>query len=107
MTWPRDLVDAGHPEFLEHAERWLLDRSPPEWRTSTLRGDVPALAWAVTHHIEGARAGARQAYREARPRFQEPLLTRVHTALESYGAHLLTVEREVAQVRRALDRRST
>jgi hypothetical protein len=103
VTWPRDLVDAAHPDFLEHAERWLLDRSPPEWRNSKLRGSADALAWAVSHHIDGAQEGARRAYREARTRFEEPLLARVQAALESYGAHLLTVKRELAQVRRALE----
>lgn len=105
--WPRDLVGPEHPDFLAHAQRWLLDRSPPEWRTSSLRGDVPSLAWAVAHYVDGAQEGARRAYREARTRFQEPLLTQVHSSLESYGAQLITVAREVDEVRRALERRAT
>jgi hypothetical protein len=105
--WPRDLVDPAHPEFPEQVESWLFDRSPPEWRTSVLRGNPRALAWALSHHVAGAQEGARRAYRESRIRFEDPALSEVQRALESYGAELLSLAREVAQVQRALEQRET
>jgi len=107
VGWPRDLIPPTHPDFPNVARAWLLDRSPPEWRTSPLREDPPALAWALEHYVSGAQEGTRRAYREARVHFDAPDVARVQAALEAYGAHLLTVSREVALVRRALDRSAT
>lgn len=105
--WPRDLVPHTHPDFAAAASAWLLDRSPPEWRTSPLREDPVALAWAVGHYVAGAQEGTRRAYREARVRLDPADVIRVQAALEAYGAHLLTVAREVALVHRALERAAT
>lgn len=108
MTWPRDLAPASHPEFVLQARAWLLDRCPPEWRTSPIREDASALAWACSHYISGVQEAMRRAYRESRMEFDDAAtLSAVHAALESYGAHLVTVAREVGLVQRALAGRAT
>lgn len=106
--WPRDLAPADHPDFTQQAEKWLLDRCPPEWRTSPLRDDVLGLAWACAHYVGGVQEGIRRAYREARARFPDAAsVASTQAGLEAYGAHLVSVAREVALVQRALERRAT
>ena len=103
--WPRDLAAPGSAPFTHEVVAWLLDRGPGELRTSDLRRYPLALAWYVEHHVDGALAGARAAYAQARTALA-PLgpadVEVAQRAIEAEGARLTQVLREVRLVRGAL-----
>ncbi|CAB4931013.1 MAG: hypothetical protein F2840_01245 [Actinobacteria bacterium] len=100
--WPRGLPPGGTPEFDERVVGWLLDQGPADLRTSELRHLPLALATYLEHHIDGCLEGARRAYGQARTDLGSAMpadeLARAQRALESEGARLLQVQREVRLV---------
>ncbi len=108
VGWPRDLAPPGTDEFTADVTSWLLDRGPADLRTSPVRTLTPALARIVCHHVEACLAGTRRAYARARVELADVLapdqIAVVQSALETEGARLLTVQREVALVDEVLQR---
>ena len=103
--WPRDLGAPGTAPFGDEVVGWLLDRGPGELRASELRRYPLALAWYVEHHVDGALAGARSAYAQARTALAPLGAADVEVAqrtIEAEGARLTQVLREVRLVRGAL-----
>jgi len=108
VGWPRDLPPPGTAEFDEKVVGWLLDRGPADLRLSPLRHYPVALARLVARLVESSLDGTRGAYASARVELGEYLtpseLTAVQSALESEGARLLQIQREVALVEDVLRR---
>jgi hypothetical protein len=106
--WPRDLPPPGTAEFDEKVVGWLLDRGPADLRLSPLRHFPVALARLVVRLVDAALDGTRGAYASARVELGEYLtpdeLTTAQSALESEGARLLQIQREVALVEDVLRR---
>ena len=106
LGWPRDLPPRGTAEFEAKVAGWLLDRGPADLRQSTIRRHPIALARVVTHVVAGELDGIRAAYASARVELAEFMaadeVATVQAALESEGARLLTVQRELALVEEAL-----
>lgn len=104
--WPRDLPASHTSEFHEQVCGWLLDRAPGDLRGSTIRQFPLALANLVVQVVAGELEGVRRAYATARIDLRNSLdpdqIAKVQSALESEGARLLGVQREVALVRQAL-----
>ncbi len=104
--WPKDLPPTGTSEFDDRVVLWLLDRSPADLRTSTLRSMPLALCCVVAHSLEGLLAGIRNAYRSARTELADEIspsdLQTLQQALEAQGARIAAVRREVALVESAL-----
>ncbi len=100
--WPRDLPPPGTAEFDEKVVGWLLDRGPADLRLSPLRHFPVALARFVARMVDASLDGTRGAYASARVELGEHLtpdeLSTVQSALESEGARLLQIRREVALV---------
>ena len=110
VGWPRDLPPPRTVEFDEKVVGWLLDRGPADLRLSPLRHFPIALARLVSRLVESGLEGTRGAYASARSELGEYLtpdeLTSVQSALESEGARLLQIQREVTLVEDVLRRRS-
>jgi hypothetical protein len=106
--WPRDLPPAGTAEFDENVVAWLLDRGPADLRVSPIRHFPVALARLVSRLVDSSLDGTRGAYASARVELGEHLspdgLATVQAALESEGARLLQIQREVALVEDVLRR---
>ena len=104
--WPHDLPPPGTEEFEAAVASWLLDRGPADLRTSPLRHQPIALAWAVSHHVDATLTGVRAAYASARTGLGEYLsadqVATVQTALEAEGARALQAQRETSLVSDAL-----
>lgn len=104
--WPRDLPPPGTDEFGDAVVGWLLDRAPADLRLSPLRAQPIALARVVARIVDSELEGMRAAYATARVELGEHLppdeLVVVQEALESLGARLLHVQREVRLVEDAL-----
>lgn len=109
--WPRDLPPPGTAQFDARVVGWLLDRGPADLRLSPLRHYPVALARLVVRLVDSSLDGTRGAYASARVELGEYLspdeLTTVQSALESEGARLLQIQREVALVEDVLRRRGT
>ena len=70
--WPADLPPVG--AGLDAAVvGWLLDRLPPEYRTSPVRRHPLILAIAARRHAEATVAGTREVYRELRAALRDHL----------------------------------
>jgi hypothetical protein len=106
--WPRDLPPPGTPEFDAKVVGWLLDRGPADLRLSPIRQQPVALARLVARLVESSLDGTRGAYASARVELGEYLtpseLSSVQSALESEGARLLQIQREVTLVEDVLRR---
>ena len=63
--WPGDLPGPG-AGLAEHVTGWLLDRLPPEYRTSPLRRYPLVLAMCARLHAQSTLAGTRDVYRDLR-----------------------------------------
>jgi len=104
--WPRDLPVGGSEEFEDKVAGWLLDRGPADLRQSPLRTLPLALARVVGYVVQGELDGVRNAYASARVDLGGLLtpdqVAVVQAALESEGARLLHVQREVGLVEEAL-----
>ncbi len=106
--WPRDLPPPGTAEFDGKVVGWLLDRGPADLRLSPIRHHPVALARLVARLVDAELDGTRGAYASARVELGEYLtpdeLASVQAALESEGARLLQIQREVALVEDVLRR---
>jgi hypothetical protein len=104
--WPRDLPAPSEAEFDARVVGWLLDRSPAGLRSSALTTFPAALCLVVQDVVRGEIDGLRAAYASARVRLATSLepqqVATVLAALESEGAALLQIQREVDAVGRAL-----
>lgn len=105
--WPSRLPDPDDPEFPSAAVAWLLDQGPGEWRALPgLRDCPPALAYRASCEIRGRLDAARSAYSGLRRELGDDVspdrLDAALAALESEGAGLLALEREVDLVAQAL-----
>ena len=63
--WPADLPGPG-AGLAEQVTGWLLDRLPPEYRTSSLRRYPLVLAMSARLHAQATLAGTRDVYRDLR-----------------------------------------
>lgn len=108
VGWPRDLPPPGTDEFDGRVVAWLLDRGPADLRLSPIRHHPVALARLIARLVDAGLDGTRGAYASARVELGEYLapdeVATVQSALESEGARLLQVRREVALVEDALHR---
>lgn len=103
--WPADLPAVG-AGFDEAVVGWLLDRLPPEFRTSQMRKHPVILAEAAVHHSRATLDGVRDTYRGLRAATRDLLpqeqIDSGLVALEALAAQFSKVEREVELVRAAL-----
>ena len=105
--WPKEVLPPSAPTWEVSAAQWLLDLCPPEYRGyEVLRRYPIVLARFACHHVEAARAGARQAYARARTELGSDVSPEVLDAslrvLEAEGARLNRAIREVLMVEDAL-----
>lgn len=91
--WPADLPPAG-AEFEQAVVGWLLDRLPPEYRTSQLRKHPLVLAMAARGHAEATLSGTRDVYRRLRAELRDRL------AADEIDVALVELERLAAQFSR-------
>ncbi|HQR80874.1 MAG TPA: hypothetical protein PLT68_11700 [Actinomycetota bacterium] len=103
--WPVDLPPVG-AGFEQGVVGWLLDRLPPEYRTSALRKHPLALAMAARGHTEATLDGTREVYRRLRAELRDWLgAAEIDTALvelERLAAQFARDRREVEMVEQAL-----
>ena len=65
--WPAPVRPPGAPDWETTAVAWLLDVSPPEYRTyPVLRRHPVVLARFAALHVEAGQAGVRRGLSEAR-----------------------------------------
>ena len=107
VGWPKVVRPTSAAGWEASAASWLLDLCPPEYRAhEVLRRYPVVLARFTYHHVESARAGAREAYARARTEFggevEPEVLDAALRALEAEGARLSRALREVAMVEDAL-----
>jgi hypothetical protein len=105
--WPKGVHAPSTPAWEVSASNWLLDLCPPDYRSYEVLKRYPiVLARFTYHHVESARAGAREAYARARTELGDDVnpevLDAALRALESEGARLNRALREVAMVEDAL-----
>lgn len=103
--WPVDLPEPEDPEFPGAAVKWLLERGDPAWRRSPLSAHPTALAYRARCDVRARIEGARSAYGAARRELTDlpaEVLSEILAALESEGADLLALEREVGLIEEAL-----
>ncbi len=105
--WPKGVLPPSAPAWETSAATWLLDLCPPDYRAHEVLRRYPiVLARFTYHHVESARAGAREAYARARTELGEEIAPEVLDAslrvLEAEGARLSRALREVALVEDAL-----
>ena len=91
--WPADLPPVG---FEDRVTGWLLDRLPPEFRTSPLRAHPVVLALAARQHARYTLEGAREVYRTLRAEVRD------HVEPEEIDTGLLAIEALAAQFSRTL-----
>ena len=101
--WPADLPPVG---FEPLAGAWLLDRLPPEYRTSQARKHPLVLALAAKQHAVATLEGTREVYRSLRAELRDLLepaeIDASLVALESLAAQFARTLREVELVEEAL-----
>lgn len=85
---------------------WLLDRLPPEYRTSALRKHPLALAMAARGQAEATLSGVREVYRRLRAELRDRLdaaeIEAALVELERLAAQFGRSQREVEMVEQAL-----
>jgi hypothetical protein len=93
-------------EFDQRVVGWLLDRLPPEYRTSALRSHPLILALAARRHAEATLAGTREVYRDLRAELRDHLeaaqIDAGLTSLQNLAASFSRSVREVTMVEEAL-----
>ena len=103
--WPEDLGPVGYG-FEEQVQGWLLDRLPPEYRTSGLRHQPVILAMAAHAHARATLEGAREVYRDLRAQLRDYVepsqIDSGLRSLEALAAQFSRTEREVGMVEQAL-----
>lgn len=97
----------GAPAWQERAVGWLLDHCPAEYRGyPEVRRRPLVLAWLAGYHVDGGLHAARQAYSQARaalgPQVGPEVVAETLAVLETEGARLLSLQREVRVVGAAL-----
>jgi hypothetical protein len=105
--WPAAVRPPDAPRWEVTAESWLLDISPPEYRTyPTLRRHVVVLARFALLHVEAAQAACKRGLSEARAELRDVVPRDVvEAAIETWlteDARLSAVRREVGLVEAAL-----
>jgi hypothetical protein len=103
--WPDEVDEPDAPDFLASAIRWLWDISPMERSPESVWSAYPeAHAFRVTYDINARIEGARQSYSRARSELAhaDVPLDAVLEALESEGAALQRLQREVGLVQEAM-----
>jgi hypothetical protein len=105
--WPAAVRPPDAPRWEVTAESWLLDISPPEYRTyPTLRRHVVVLARFALLHVEAAQAACKRGLSEARAELRDVVPRDVvEAAIETWlteDARLSAVRREVSLVEAAL-----
>lgn len=91
--WPADLPPVG---FESHVSGWLLDRLPPEYRTSEVRKHPLVLAFAAHQNAIAILEGTREVYRGLRSELRD------HLEQAEIDANLVAVEALAAQFARTL-----
>ena len=105
--WPRQVRPPGAPGWEHSAVAWLLDISPPEFRSYPVlrRHDVVLARFAVLH-VEACQAAVRRGLSEARSALRDVAdLAAVDAAVEAWqaeSARLLAERRAVGLVEEAL-----
>jgi len=103
--WPRDLPPPG-AGLAEQVTGWLLDRLPPEYRTSPLRRYPLVLAMAARLHANATLAGTRDVYRDLRAELRDHLdptdVQVALVALEELAAQFSRSVREIELVEQSM-----
>ena len=103
--WPGDLPGPGEG-LAENVTGWLLDRLPPEYRTSPLRRHPLVLAMCARLHAQATLAGTRDVYRDLRAELRDHLdptdIQAALVGLEDLAAQFGRSEREIELVEQAL-----
>lgn len=103
--WPADLPPVG-AGFEQDVSGWLLDRLPPEYRTSVVRKHQMILAMAAREHARATLDGTREVYRGLRAQLRDVVqpsdIDAGLVALESLAAQFARSLREVELVEQAL-----
>lgn len=101
--WPADLPSVG---FEGEVSGWLLDRLPPEYRTSQVRRHPLVLAMAAHEHARCTLEGTREVYRGLRSALRDHIeqseIDASLVALEGLAAQFSRTLREVELVQQAL-----
>ncbi len=101
--WPADLPPVGYETVVA---AWLLDRLPPEYRTSPVRRHPLVLAMAAHEHARATLDGTREVYRSLRAQLRDYVeqaeLEASLAALEALAAQFSRTLREVDLVQQAL-----
>ena len=101
--WPADLPPVGYEA---EVSAWLLDRLPPEYRTSPVRRHPLVLAMAAHEHARATLDGTREVYRSLRSALRDQVepaeIEASLTALEALAAQFNRTLREVDLVEKAL-----
>lgn len=107
--WPADLTPEGSA-FDDAVTGWLLDRLPPEYRTSVLRRHPAVLAACAQQHAEARVEAVREVYRGLRSSMRDRLepdeISAALTGLEALAAQFTRTAREVQLVLDALQGRA-
>ena len=103
--WPGDLPGPG-AGLAEQVTGWLLDRLPPEYRTSPLRRYPLVLAMAARLHAQATLAGTRDVYRDLRAELRDHVdpadIQAALLGLEGLAAQFSRNVREIDLVEQAL-----
>lgn len=103
--WPADLPGVGQG-FEQRVTVWLLDRLPPEYRTSELRKHPLSLSLAAGHHARANLEAARQTYRELRASLRDHVepaeVDESLAALQAVASQFTRMVREMDLVDQAL-----
>ncbi len=105
--WPRAVRPPGAPDWDRTAVSWLLDISPPEFRSYPVlrRHDVVLARFAVLH-VEACQAAVRRGLSEARAELRDVTdQDTVEAAIETWhaeAARLMAERRAVGLVEEAL-----
>ncbi len=105
--WPHDVRPPDAPDWAASATSWLLDLSPPEYRSyPVVRRHPVVLARFAVLHVEACQAGCRRALEEARSQLRGfvggDVVEAAVQAWLAESARLVGVRREVGLVEDAL-----
>jgi hypothetical protein len=105
--WPREVRPPDAPDWERTAHNWLLDISPPEYRSyPALRRHLVVLARFAVLHVEASQLAVRRGLSEARADLRDVAdLDVVEAAVQTWqaeDARLLGLRRAVGLVEEAL-----
>lgn len=105
--WPGPVRPAGAPGWEDTATAWLLDLSPPEYRTyGVLRRHPVVLARFAALHVEAGQAAVRKGLSEARAALRDvadgDTVDEAILTWQAEEARLLAERRSVGLVEEAL-----